>query len=160
MNAAETDSIQGIRPEHRLHNRAWDYPSWHRTKGGQFYLRAAACCGLHVGAVSLAKWKPHCELRIELRELLQARELVVAACAGAYIKGNAQLVTRGAASLDNETPFLSPHDAWLSCAWSFLTLAHASLLERGAMRGRNCYVAMNLNERLEKVGGRSQERGR
>ena len=71
--------------EHRGHDGAMSDRPGHGTERGDLNVRYPAERGLQVWAVSLAKGKPHSELRIELGELVQARELLIAAGARADI---------------------------------------------------------------------------
>src|SRR4249919_2575665 len=106
--------------------------------------------------IALAQREVHAELRIELRELMQAGKLLICAHPRPDVERNALLMS-GGASLDVAPPFLALDDTRPAGARASLAVAHARLLRHRSVRRRDGDMAVHINERAQKRCGRGGE---
>src|SRR5690349_15924982 len=101
-----------------------------------------------MGLIAPAHGKTHAELRVELRKLVHAGELVLGAGAGAHVEGDAVLVPRGP-PLDDAATLLGLDHAGPAGTGAFLAFTHAALLLRRAVCGGDRDVTVHGHECLE-----------
>jgi hypothetical protein len=101
----------------------------------------------------------HTELGVEFGELVQARELAICARSRSHIESHTMLMSRRAAPDHNLLAFLGFLHTRLTSAGAFLSNTNATLFLRCAVCRCDRYLAVDGDERLEKVGGGACEVG-